>query len=213
MGRAVFPPCCLTWGQTMVEVMKIMGPPSKGPRHALPHSVPPAPQQATTDRCLHQRLLVTHRQIWVSLLWGHCCFLLGPGAHKLLFVPSKSLFPQSCVSSGGPMVGLMVTSPNRAYAKGCVTQICCTQSPFPCSRPLLTCTSTGDTQRQIWLSLCGISGSWCVQGFVWALWASLVGMAFDSKCEFAPPAALLGYGVSFWWDPTFSCRWLFSSEL
>ena len=24
MGGAVFPPCCLTWGQTMVEVMKIM---------------------------------------------------------------------------------------------------------------------------------------------------------------------------------------------
>ena len=24
MGRTVFPPCCLTWGQTMVEVMKIM---------------------------------------------------------------------------------------------------------------------------------------------------------------------------------------------
>ena len=26
MGRAVFPLCCLTWGQTMVEVMKIMVP-------------------------------------------------------------------------------------------------------------------------------------------------------------------------------------------
>ena len=24
MGRAVFPPCCLTWGQTKVEVMKKM---------------------------------------------------------------------------------------------------------------------------------------------------------------------------------------------
>ena len=24
MGRAVFPPCCLSWGQTMVEVMKTM---------------------------------------------------------------------------------------------------------------------------------------------------------------------------------------------
>ena len=23
MGRIVFPPCCLTWGQTMVEIMKI----------------------------------------------------------------------------------------------------------------------------------------------------------------------------------------------
>ena len=30
---------------------------------------------------------------------GHCSFHLGPGAWKILFVPSKSLFPQSCVSS------------------------------------------------------------------------------------------------------------------
>ena len=28
----------------------------------------------------------------------------------------------------------------------CHTQVCCTQSPDPCSRPLLTRTSTGDTQ-------------------------------------------------------------------
>ena len=33
-----------------------------------------------------------------------------------LFVLSKSLFPQSYVSSGGSMVGLMVTSSKRAYA-------------------------------------------------------------------------------------------------
>ena len=26
-----------------------------------------------------------------------------------------------------------------------------------------------DTQRQAWLSLCRASGSWCAQGFVWAL--------------------------------------------
>ena len=45
------------------------------------------------------RLLDTHRQVWVSLLWGHCSFLLGPVAHKVLSVPSKSLFPQSCLSS------------------------------------------------------------------------------------------------------------------
>ena len=34
-----------------------------------------------------------------SLFWGQCSFLLGPGAYKVLFVPSQSLFPQSCVSS------------------------------------------------------------------------------------------------------------------
>ena len=83
---------------------------------ALLHSVPPTLQQATTDPPLCQRLLDTHGQVWVSLLWGHCSFLLGPGAHKVLFVPSKSLFPQSCVSSGGSVVGLMATSSKRAYA-------------------------------------------------------------------------------------------------
>ena len=58
----------------------------------------------------------THGQVWVSLLWGHCSFLLGPDAYKVLFVLSKSLFPQSCISSGGSMVGLMVTSSKTAYA-------------------------------------------------------------------------------------------------
>ena len=59
---------------------------------------------------------LTHRQVWVSLLWGHCSFLLGPDVHKVLFVPSKSLFSHSCISSGGSMVGLMETSSKRAYA-------------------------------------------------------------------------------------------------
>ena len=108
------PPCCLIWGHSMVEVIRIMAPPSKGPRHALPPSVPPTQQQATA--LPHKRLLDTHRQVCVSLLWGHCSFLLGPGAHKVLFVPAKSLFPQSCVSSGSSMVGLTVTSSKRASA-------------------------------------------------------------------------------------------------
>ena len=55
-------------------------------------------------------------QVLVNVLWGLCSFLLGPGVHKVLFVPSKSLFPQSCVSFGGSVVGLMVTSSKRAYA-------------------------------------------------------------------------------------------------
>ena len=59
----------------------------------------PDPEAGHPDPRLCQRLLNTHRQGWVSLLWGHCSFLLGPGAHKVLFVLSKSLFPQSCVSS------------------------------------------------------------------------------------------------------------------
>ena len=51
----------------------------------------PDPQQATVHPPLCRRHLDTHRQVWLSLLWGHCSFLLAPGAHKALFVPSKSL--------------------------------------------------------------------------------------------------------------------------
>ena len=100
----------------MVKIMKKMGSPSKGPVYALPYSVLPTLHQATAGPCLRQRLLDTHGQVWVSLFWGHCSFLLDPGTHKVLFVPSKSLFPQSCVSSGGSMMGLMVASSKRAYA-------------------------------------------------------------------------------------------------
>ena len=56
----------------------------------------------------------------------------------------------------------MVTSSKRPHH----SQVCCTQSPCPCSRPLLTHASTRDTQTQFWLSLCGVSASWCTQGFV-----------------------------------------------
>ena len=61
--------------------------------------MPQITQQATVDPCLCWRLLDTHREVWLSLLWGHCSFLLDPGMHKVLFVPSKSLFPWSCESS------------------------------------------------------------------------------------------------------------------
>ena len=46
----------------------------------------------------------------------------------------------------------------------CHTQVYCTQSPCPCSSPLLTHTSSGGTQTQFCLSLCGVPGSWCAQG-------------------------------------------------
>ena len=67
----------------------------------------PSPTQASAS------LLGTHVQVWVSLLWGHCSFLLGPGAHKVLFGTSKSLFPQSCVSSGDSIVGWCWPPPRR----------------------------------------------------------------------------------------------------
>ena len=100
----------------MVEVMKIMATSFKRSHDALLHSVPPTLQQATADPRLHRRLLDTHGHVWVSFLWGHCSFLLDPSVHKVLFVPSKNLFPQSCVSFGCSVVELMAISSKRAYA-------------------------------------------------------------------------------------------------
>ena len=75
---------------------------------------------------------VTYREVWVSLLWGHCSFLLGPGVHKVLFVPCKSLIPQTCVSSGGCMVGLIATSSKRAYA---IPRSTAPRAPAPLAGP------------------------------------------------------------------------------
>ena len=43
-------------------------------------------------------------------------FSPGSWCTQLLSVSSKSLFPQSCVSSGGSVVGLMAISSKRSYA-------------------------------------------------------------------------------------------------
>ena len=48
------------------------------------------------------------------------------------------------------------------------SQVCFSQSSCPRSRPLLTCSSAGDTQTLKGRSgsvSCGVPGSWCTQGF------------------------------------------------
>lgn len=71
-------------------------------QHALLHSVPLTLQQATTNPCLCQGLLDTHRHVG-SVSWGG--ILPGSSAHKVLFVPSKGV-----ISSVWVLVGLMETS-------------------------------------------------------------------------------------------------------
>ena len=56
------------------------------------HRPQPYSRPLPTPR-LRQRLLDTPGQVWVSLLWGHCPFLLGL-VHKVLSVPTQSLFPR-----------------------------------------------------------------------------------------------------------------------
>ena len=98
MGRAAFPPCCLTRGQTMVEVMKIMVTSFKRSHtHTATLSVPnsvaghrqPMPPPETPG----------HSQgSLISLLCGNCSFLLGPCVPKVLFMPSKSLFESAALN-------------------------------------------------------------------------------------------------------------------
>ena len=176
MGRAVFPPCSLTWGQTMVEVMKIMAATFK--RTCACTATLSAPNPAT-GHCwlnLHQRFLDTHGQVWISLLWGHCSCLLSVAAHKVLFVSSKSVFPQSCVSSGCSMVGLMVTSSRSAYA---IARSATPRAHAHASSPLLTHASIGDTHSKPCL--------------VQSLWVLLV----HTRLYLSPPIFSGGLGVWF----------------
>ena len=46
MGGSVFPPCCFTWGQSVVDVMKIM---LISFKRSFRHTVPLTLQQATTN--------------------------------------------------------------------------------------------------------------------------------------------------------------------
>ena len=72
----------------------------------LLYSVFLTPQQVTVDTLLSQRLLDTHRQVWLGLLWGNISFHLSSGVHKVLYVPSKSLFPQQILKfNSGPRIG------------------------------------------------------------------------------------------------------------
>ena len=165
--------------------------------HVLLHSVPPNLKQATADPHLCWRLLDTPRQVWVSLLWSHCSFLLGPGADKILLCPPRVYFPVLCKFwqlYGGVNGDLLQEGL-------CCTQVCCTQKPCPCGSPLLSCTSTGDTQTQFCLSLCGISGSWCPQGLfepsehLWQVWSLILNVILCLLPPFWGFSFVLGCGA------------------
>ena len=80
----------------MVEVMKMMVTSFTRSHDALMHTVPPTLQQATADLCL-PRDSWTHGQVWVSLLWGHCSFLLGPRcAQGFVCALQESVSPVLC---------------------------------------------------------------------------------------------------------------------
>ena len=84
------------------------------------------------------------------------------------------------------------------------TQDCCTQSPCPCRRPLLTCTSSGDTQ-----TCKGRSGSVSV-GFpgahkvlsepsehLWPVWSLILNVISPLQLSCWGFSSALGCGISF----------------
>ena len=127
---------------------------------ALLHSAPPT----------HSRPLLTHISAGDSwTLTGKsgsvACWVTAPfswvlGHTRFCLCPPRDYFTILCKFwqlCGG-------VNGDRLQEVFCHTQVCCTQSHCLYSRPLLTQTSTGNTQAQFCLSLCGVSGSWCAQG-------------------------------------------------
>ena len=147
--------------------------------------------------------------------------LLSPGTwctHAFFHALQESVSPVLCTfwrRYGGVNAALLQKGLRH-------TQVCCLQSPCPCpcSSPLLTCISTGDAETHFWLSLCGVSESWCAQAFfepsecLWQVWGLILNVILPLLPSCWIFSFTLGRQVSFlWWDPTFSCQWLFSSEL
>ena len=90
-------------------------------------------------------------------------------------------------------------------------------SPQQATTDLFLHRKHSNTQRQVWLSLCGGSlgtGAHKVlfgpSEHFWWVWGLILNMILPIL-----PSFVLGHRVSFFflWDPKFSCWWLFSSEL
>ena len=126
----------------------------------LPHSVPPTLHQSTADRA-------SARDSWTLMgkSGSVLCGVTAPFSWVLVYTkfclcPLRVCFPVLC-----KFWWLYCGINGDLLQEGlCHILVCCTQSPCPCSRPLLTLTSTGDTQTQFCLSLFTVSGFWCAQG-------------------------------------------------
>ena len=137
-------------------------------------------------------------EVWARLSWGHCSFPLGPGAHEVLCVPSQSLFPRPVYV----LEALWWDNGDLLQEGFCHAQVHCTQRPCSCGRPLPTRTSSGDTQTQLCLSLCGVSGSWCSQGMfepsehLWWVWGLILNVILRPQPSYWGFSFALGCGVS-----------------
>ena len=137
----------------VVEVMKIMAASFKR-SHSCTAALSPS------DPAAGHRRPETPEHSWTCLgqsLVGLLLLSHGFWCTRLCLCPPRGCFPVLCKfwQLYGGING------NLLQEGLCHTQVCCTQRPCPCpcSRLLLTCTFTENIQTQLWLSLCGVSGS------------------------------------------------------
>ena len=157
MDRAVFPPCCLTWGQSIVEVMKVMATSFKRSHTHTTALVSLTLRQATADPHLYWTLTGKSGSVSCGVTAPFSWLLVHT---RLSLCPPRVCFPVLCKFwwlYGGVNGDLFQESL-------CHIQVYCTKSPCPYGRPLLTHTFARDSQTQFWLSLCGVSGCLCPQG-------------------------------------------------
>ena len=159
MGGTVFHPCYLIWGQTMVEVMKIK-PTSFKRSHA--HTVTLSAPNPAAGHCWPMPLPETAGHSRASLgqsLVGS--LLLSPASWciqgSVCALPES--VSQSCVSSGSSVVGELWPPTRGLMPHPSLLR----PEPRPLRQATADRTSSGDAQTQLWLGLCGISGSWCAQ--------------------------------------------------
>ena len=150
-------------------------------------------------RC--SRPLLTHastRDSWIltaslgQSLVGSQLHSPGSWCAQGFILPSKSFSPVLC--KFWQLYG--VVNGNLLQEGSCRTQVCCTQGPCPCGSPLLTHTSS-ETLKHSSVSV-SVGSLGPGEYKVWALWASLVSMRFDSKWDFAPSTVLLGLLLCPW---------------
>ena len=109
--------------------------------HVLLYSVPPTLQQATTTHASAETPGHSPESLGQSLVRVPAPFSWVLVHTRFCLCPPRAYFPvlgkfwQLCGGVNGDLVqeGL------------CHTQVCCTQSPWPCGSPLLTHNSAGDS--------------------------------------------------------------------
>ena len=161
---------------------------------------PPCLWWVSVDPRLHRRPSTTSRYFWFTSLWAHGSFPLGLGAHKILFVPSKTgvCFPQS---RGSPIIksrrpsrsdSLVIPSPFVRYLG------------WEAWRGVQNLHNSGRTSLVLLFS-----GLWVTHPVGTGFDFIMIVLLLPSHCGFFFG---LGHGVSFLeWVSVSSCWWLSNS--